>query len=190
MYIACTCVHTLYIQVHALYMGTTCCMHIPVWYLPLHTLLYCLWRRYVQCYHTRIYHCVHTGIYLQNTSKMPTKICCWDNWLKHVSTLHILVYIKCIYKYIHCTWVPRIVCIYHYCICHCILSCTAFDVGMYNAIIQESTILYISVYTSKMPTKICCWDNWLKHVCTLHILVYIQCIYMYIQCIYMYIHCT
>ncbi len=32
--------------------------------------------------------------------------------------------------YIHCTSVPRIVCIYHYCGCHCILACTAFDIGI------------------------------------------------------------
>ncbi len=35
-------------------------------------------------------------------------------------------------------------------------ACTAFDIGMYNAIIQESTIVYMQGYTSKMPTKICC----------------------------------
>ncbi len=40
------------------------------------------------------------------------------------------------------------------------------------AIIQDSTIVYIQGYTSKMPTKIWCWDNWLKHVCTLHVRVY------------------
>ncbi len=49
--------------------------------------------------------------------------------------------------YIHCTWVPHIVCIYHYCICHCVLACTAFDMGMYYAIIQESIIVYIQGYT-------------------------------------------
>jgi hypothetical protein len=95
----------------------------------------------------------------------------------------IYVYIQCIYMYIHCTWVPSIVCIYQCGICHCILSCTAFDRGMYNAIILESTIVYIQGYTSKMPTKICCWDNWLKHVCTLHI--HVHTVYIHVHTLYM-----
>ncbi len=64
-------------------------------------------------------------------------------------------------------------------ICHCILSCTAFDIGM-------STILYIQVYTSKMPTKICCWDNWSKHVCTLHIPVHT--VYIHAHTVYIHVH--
>ncbi len=53
------------------------------------------------------------------------------------------MYILCIYMYIHCTWVPYIVCICHYGICHCILACAAFDISMYYAInLQESTIVY------------------------------------------------
>ena len=68
----------------------------------------------------------------------------------------IYVYIQCIYimmMYIHCTWVPHIVCIYHYCVCHCMLACTTFDIGIYNAIIQESTLVYIQGYTSYIPPK-------------------------------------
>jgi hypothetical protein len=55
--------------------------------------------------------------------------------------------------YIHCTWVPHIVCIYSYGICHCILACTAFDIAMYYAIVQESTIVYKQGYTSDIPPK-------------------------------------
>ena len=55
----CTCiayrVHTVYIHVHILYMGTTYCMHIPLLCLLLHAFLYCLWHRYITCYHTGIY---------------------------------------------------------------------------------------------------------------------------------------
>ena len=65
----------------------------------------------------------------------------------------IYVYIQCIYMYIRCTWVPHIVCIYHYCVCYCILACTAFDIGIYNAIVQESTIVYIQGYTSYIHPK-------------------------------------
>ena len=42
MYNACTLhvhVHTVYIHVHTLYMGTTYCIHIPLWYIPLCTAL-------------------------------------------------------------------------------------------------------------------------------------------------------
>ena len=53
----------------------------------------------------------------------------------------IYMYIQCIYMYIRCTWVPRIVCMYHYGICQCVLACTAFEIGMYYAIVQELLIL-------------------------------------------------
>jgi hypothetical protein len=49
--------------------------------------------------------------------------------------------------------------------------CTAFAIAMYYAIVQESTIVYKEGYTSYIPPKNGCWDsdNWLKHVCTLHV---------------------
>ncbi len=48
--------------------------------------------------------------------------------------------------------VPHIVCTYHYSICHCALACTVFDIGMFYAIVQESTIVYIQGHTSyKLP---------------------------------------
>ncbi len=132
-------------------MGTTYCMHIPVWYLPLHTLLYCLWHRYVQYYHTGIYHCVHTGIYLQNTSKMPTKICCWDNWLKHACTLHIRVHT--VYIHVHTLYIgikyfmleplryfPLLSCLY------------SLHEVLYYASVQESAFLYMQgSYWSVLP---------------------------------------
>ncbi len=105
------------------------------------------------------------------------------------------MYVLYIYMYIHCTWIPHSVCIYHYGICHWVLSCTAFDIGMFYAIMQESTIVYkqgFTYYTSYIPPKNGCWDNWLKHVCTLHtctytvdgyhILAHSVCIYHYGIC--------
>ncbi len=62
------------------------------------------------------------------------------------------MFIQFIYMYIHCTWVPPIVCIYHYCVCH-LLACTAFDIGIFNAIIQEFKIACIQGYTSYIPPK-------------------------------------
>jgi hypothetical protein len=38
-------------------------------------------------------------------------------------------------------------------ICHCILACTAFDLGMDYAIIQQSTIVYKQGYTSYTPAS-------------------------------------
>jgi hypothetical protein len=77
----------------------------------------------------------------------------------------IYVYMQCIHMYIHCTWLPCILCMYHYwhySICHCVLAsgCTTFDIGMYNAIIHELTIVYMQGYTSYIPPKNGCWDNW------------------------------
>jgi hypothetical protein len=66
----------------------------------------------------------------------------------------IYLYIQCMYMYIHCTWVPRM--IYHYCVCHCILACTSYNIGIYNAIIQESTIVYTQGYTPYIPPKNVC----------------------------------
>ncbi len=42
-------------------------MHVPLWYMPLHTRLYSLWQWYGLCYHTGIEYCVQTGIYLLYT---------------------------------------------------------------------------------------------------------------------------
>ncbi len=55
--------------------------------------------------------------------------------------------------YIHCTWPPLIVCMYHYRVYHCILDCTTFDIGMYNAVGQDPIIVYIQGYTSYIPPK-------------------------------------
>ncbi len=49
-------VHTVYIHVHTLYMGTTDYLHIPVY-----ASLYCPCTMYVLCYHTGISHFVQTG---------------------------------------------------------------------------------------------------------------------------------
>ncbi len=57
------------------------------------------------------------------------------------------------YIHVHALYMGTIVCIYQCGICHCILSCTAFDRGMYNAIILESNTVYIQGYTSKMPLR-------------------------------------
>ncbi len=59
------------------------------------------------------------------------------------------MYIHVYMLYIHCMWVPHIVCIYHYSICHsdCILACTTFVIGMYYAIVLESPTLYRQEYT-------------------------------------------
>ncbi len=108
--------------------------------------LYSLWHRYVICYHTEINHCVQTGIYLLCTPKewllrQLLKIL----YIHCISITCTYCVIVCIYMCIHCTWVPRIVCIYHYGICHCILACTAFETGLDIAIIQESAILYMLV---------------------------------------------
>ena len=81
-----------------------------------------------------------------------------------------------IYMYIHCTWLPHILCMYHYSICHCVFACTAFDIGMYNAIVQESTIVYIQ----EIPG---CWDNLLNHVNTWHIRVHTM--YIHVHTLYM-----
>ncbi len=55
-------VHTVYIQVHTLYMGTTYYIHIPLWYIPLLSRLYCpCSNRDVLCYSTGIGHSVHRG---------------------------------------------------------------------------------------------------------------------------------
>ncbi len=124
------------------------------------------------------------------TSYISPKNSFWGNWLKHVCKLQTCmqcIYIQCIYMYMHCTWVQHIVCIYHYCICHCILACTAFDTCIY-VIIQESTIVYKldSVKqgcTSYIPPKNGCWENWSTHVCKLHIHVYT--VYIHVHTLYM-----
>ncbi len=79
-------------------------------------------------------------------SVLATKIG-WDNSL-NMNVHCIYTYILWIYMYILCTYIvhgyllPSIVCIYNYCICHTILACTSFVIGMYHAIIEESATLY------------------------------------------------
>ncbi len=61
--------------------------------------------------------------------------------------------IECIYMYIHCTWVLHTICIYHYCICHCILASTALVICRYFAIVQESAILHRQDSDRYIPPK-------------------------------------
>jgi hypothetical protein len=71
----------------------------------------------------------------------------------HIHCMYM--YIQCIYMYIHCTWVPHIVCI-HYCVCYCMLGCTAFAIGIYHTIVEESTSTYRDIppiYPLRMAVK-------------------------------------
>ena len=54
-------VHTVYRHVHMLYMGTSHFMHVPLWYMPLHTLLYHTCTTFRQCWYTRVSHSVQAG---------------------------------------------------------------------------------------------------------------------------------
>ncbi len=53
----------------------------------------------------------------------------------HIHTLHIQVHT--VYIHVHMVYTgTTFICIYHYCICHYILICTALVIWMYYAIIQ------------------------------------------------------
>jgi hypothetical protein len=55
------------------------------------------------------------------------------------------MFLQCLYMYIHCAWVPHRVFIYHYGICHWVFTCTVYEPGFKNAmvqVLQESAIMY------------------------------------------------
>ncbi len=61
----------------------------------------------------------------------------------------IYMYMQCIYAvhmlYICCTYIPYCLGIYHYNICHCVLTCTSLYSAvpaLNNAMVQKSVILY------------------------------------------------
>ncbi len=127
-------VHGICIYIQCIYMYIDCtwvphivCIYHCYIYMPLHTCLCSLLHRNELCNSTGIYHCVQRGIYL-----LSPKNGCWDNWLKHVCTLHIHVHTVSIcvhmlymdtrlWMYIPLQYMPLCTCLYWP-----VLSCTSF----------------------------------------------------------------
>ena len=132
MYIHCTSVPRIVCIYH--YCGCHCILACST--------LYRLWHRYIKCYCGGIYHCVHTGIYLLYTP---------SEWLLRqlIKTCTYIAY-TCTYSVYTCTYTVHG---YHVLYAYIPLLCLPLHACIYNAIMQESTIVYIQGYTSYIPLR-------------------------------------
>ncbi len=107
---------------------------------------------------------------------------CWDNWLKHVCTLHVRV--QSVYIYVHTLYMGTTYCMHIPLLClplhaslyhlwHRYIQC--YHTGIYPCVHTGIYLLYLR-NTLRMAVKTTDW--------TMHI----HCIYVYIQCIYIYMY--
>ncbi len=87
----------------------------------------------------------------------------------------IYVYIQCIYMYIHSTWVPHIVCIYHYCVCHSMLVYTMLS---YRNLPLCTYRDIPPLYPLRMAVKTTGENMHIHCICVHTVYIHVQTLYM------------